>query len=166
MSLADIPAGLTIFVDANILLFALTNHPQHGAACEAFLDRAEHGEITAVTSTHVLGEVVHRIMSIEACDRFGWPVQGIANRLRRHPTEVQQLIRPRQALDEINAAHVMALGIAPPLVSGAADMSRQTGLLYGDALIVAVMRDQGLTHLASLDLDFDRVPGLTRYAPP
>lgn len=26
MNLADIPAGLTIFVDANILLFALTNH--------------------------------------------------------------------------------------------------------------------------------------------
>src|SRR5487761_1055943 len=78
------------FCDANILLFALTNHPQHGAACEAFLDRSENGEIAAVTSTHVLGDVVHRLMTIEACDRFGWPVQGIANRLRRHPTEVQQ----------------------------------------------------------------------------
>ena len=36
MNLADISAGMTIFVDANILLFALTNHPQYGAACEAF----------------------------------------------------------------------------------------------------------------------------------
>jgi predicted nucleic acid-binding protein len=131
MTLADIPAGTTVFVDANILLFALTKHPVHGAACEVFLDRVENQEITAVTSTHTLGEVV----------------------------------RPRQALDEIAAARVVILAIAPPLVSQATDLSRQTGLLHGDALIVIVMRDQGLSHLASLDADFDRVPGLTRYAP-
>jgi hypothetical protein len=32
MTLADVAAGVTIFVDANILIFALTNHPTHGAA--------------------------------------------------------------------------------------------------------------------------------------
>ena len=165
MTLADVPAGSTVFVDANILIFALTNHPAHGAACDVFLDRVENQEITAVTSTHVLGEVVHRMMTIEASDRFGWPVQGIANRLRRHPAEVQQLVRPRQALDEINAAGVGVLAVPAPEVGLATDVSRQTGLLYGDALIVAVMRDHGFTNLASLDADFDRVPGLTRYSP-
>jgi predicted nucleic acid-binding protein len=38
-------------------------------------------------------------------------------------------------------------------------------LLTNDALIVVLMQDHGLTALASLDADFDRVPGLTRYAP-
>jgi predicted nucleic acid-binding protein len=165
MRLADVAAGTTVFVDANILLFALSNHPQHGAACDAFLDRVENQEIVAVTSTHVLGEVVHRMMTLEASDRFGWPTQGIANRLRRHPTEVQQLVRPRQALDEMVVVGVTAFAITPAYVSQATDITRQTGLLYGDALIVAVMRDQGLTQLASLDADFDRVAGLTRYAP-
>jgi predicted nucleic acid-binding protein len=165
MTLTDIPAGAAVFVDANIFLFALTNHPVHGTACEAFLDRADNQEIVAVTSTSVLGEVIHRVMTIEACDRFGWPVQGIANRLRRHPTEVQQLVRPRQALDEINAGRVSVVAVTPPLVSLATDLSRQTGLLFGDALIVATMRDQGLSHLASLDADFDRVPGITRFVP-
>ncbi len=165
MTLADIPAGTTVFVDANILLFALSNHSQYGAACETFLDRVEHQEITAVTSPHVLGEVVHRMMTIEACDRLGWPIQGIANRLRRHPAEVQQLVRPGQALDEIDAARVTVLTLTPPLVHSATNLSRQTGLLYADALVVAIMQDHGLTHLASLDADFDRVPGLTRYSP-
>jgi predicted nucleic acid-binding protein len=165
MTLADVPAGATVFVDANVLIFALTNHPGHGIACDAFLDRIENQEILAVASIHVLGEVVHRMMTIEAADRFGWPIQGIANRLRRHPTEVQQLVRPRQALDEITAARVGVLAVAAPEVGLATDISRQTGLLYGDALIVAVMRDHQLTHLASLDADFDRVPGLTRYSP-
>ena len=52
----------------------------------------------------------------------------------------------------------------PPQVSAAAVVSRPTGLLGGDALVVAVMRQHGLTHPASHDADFDRVPALTRYA--
>ena len=39
---------------------------------------------------------------------------------------------------------------------------RPMELLTGDALIVATMRQQGLTRLASEDADFDRVLGLTR----
>jgi predicted nucleic acid-binding protein len=31
--------------------------------------------------------------------------------------------------------------------------------------VVAVMLSNGLTKLASNDADFDRVPGITRYAP-
>src|ERR1043166_7713770 len=117
MTFDDIPKGATVFADANVLLFALAHDPIHGAACEAFLDRSENQEISVVTSAHVLGEVVHRLMTIEACERFGWPVAGSANRLRRHPAEVQQLTRAEPALDEINAARVAVLPIAPPLVS-------------------------------------------------
>ena len=154
MRLADLAAGATIFVDANILVYALSSHPIYGASCDLFLDRVENQEILAVTSTHVLGEVVHRMMTIEASNRFAWPTQGIANRLRRHP-----------AVDEIQTARVGFLPVNPAQVFMAADLTQQTGLLYGDALIVAAMRDHGFTQLASLDADFEVVPGLTRYAP-
>jgi len=40
-----------------------------------------------------------------------------------------------------------------------------SGLLHNDALILAVMQANGLTNLASHDADFDRVPGILRYAP-
>ena len=42
---------------------------------------------------------------------------------------------------------------------------QETGLLSNDALLVAVMRHHDLNRLASHDADFDRVPGLMRYAP-
>jgi predicted nucleic acid-binding protein len=47
----------------------------------------------------------------------------------------------------------------------AAAVCQQIGLLTNDGLIVAVMQANGLTKLASHDSDFDRVPGITRYAP-
>ena len=47
----------------------------------------------------------------------------------------------------------------------AAPICQQTGLLINDALIVALMQANRLTKLASHDADFDRVPGITRYAP-
>lgn len=47
----------------------------------------------------------------------------------------------------------------------AAALSRQHGLLTNDALILALMHAEVLTAIASHDADFDRVPGITRYAP-
>ena len=52
------------------------------------------------------------------------------------------------------------------LIATAASLGQQQGLLTNDALIVAVMLANGLSKIASNDADFDRVPGLTRYAPP
>ena len=165
MIFTDLPAGSAIFLGANTFGYAILAHPAFGAACTALLDRVEQQDLQGFTSSHVLSETVHRIMTLEACNRFGWPVQGIANRLRRHPNEVKQLEIPRQAVDEIQVARIIVLPVTLQHISQGVDFSRQFGLLSGDAAIVAVMWDHGLSLLASGDADFDRVPGLTRYSP-
>jgi predicted nucleic acid-binding protein len=165
MTFNDIPAGTSIFLDANVLVYAIASDPAYGAACEGLLDRIEQQDIQGFTSADALGDDAHRLMTVEACGRFAWPVQGIANRLRRHPAEVQQLVLPRRGVDEIIAAGVNVLAVTGQYVSQAVDLSQQFGLLTGDALIVAVMHAHGLTALASLDADFDRIVGITRYAP-
>jgi predicted nucleic acid-binding protein len=157
--------GQAVFVDGNTLIYYFTAHYRFGPACKKLLDRIENREISGFTSAAVLTEVVHRLMTIEACQRFGWPVKGIARRLRKHPAEVQQLTHSRQAVDELTLIGLDVLPAAKSQVSLVPDISRQTGLLCGDALIVAVMQDHGLTLIASEDSDFDRVLGTTRYAP-
>jgi len=47
----------------------------------------------------------------------------------------------------------------------AADISRQYGLLTNDAILIVLTRGHGLANLASNDADFDRVPGIKRFAP-
>jgi predicted nucleic acid-binding protein len=165
MTFDALAAGQSVFVDANVFLHYFTMHPRYAPACHKFLERIENHELTGFTSSAVLAEVVHRLMTIEACHRFRWAAKGIARRLRRHPAEVQQLARPRQAVDEITLFGIDELPVSKGLVSLAIDVSRQTGLLCGDAVLVTVMQTNGLTNLASNDKDFDRVPGIARYGP-
>jgi len=156
---------MAVFIDTNCLVYAITADPRHGLACKRLLERIDNQDIQGFTSAHVLSELAHRMMALEAMSRFNRPVAGMANWLRRHPAEVQQLSRHRQAIDEVRNARIQVLPVEGAQVSRAADLSAPFGLLSSDALIVVVMRDHGLTALASLDADFDRVPGLTRYAP-
>lgn len=165
MTFDAISPGLAVFLDTNTLVYHFMPNLVFGAACTRLLERIETADIQGYTSAHVLSEMAHRLMALEAGTIFGWPAQGMANRLKRHPSEVRQLSRYRQPLDEIPLLNVQILPATQRLVSLAADVTLQTGILSADALIVATMRHHGLTLLASNDADFDRVPGLTRYAP-
>jgi predicted nucleic acid-binding protein len=165
MTFADLPAGAAVFLDANTLVYHFQPHPAFGPACTDLVERIEHLEPVGFTSTHVLSELAHRLMTLEACALFGWPFAGIAQRLRGHPAQVQSLARFRLAVQEVPRYGIQVLTIPPSLIDAAAAVSQGTGLLSNDALIVAVMQANGLSNLASNDADFDRVPGLTRYAP-
>ncbi len=165
MNFVDLAAGQSVFVDANPLVDHFSANPVRGLACQAFLKRIANQELFGFTSVHVLGEMAHRLMTIEACTLFGWPYKGIAQRLASHPAEIAKLSAFRQAIVDASAFGLHILPVLPHHVSTAADLTRQHGLLYNDALIVALMQEHGIQNLASADADFDRVPILTRYAP-
>ena len=165
MTFADLAAAVAVFLDANTIVYHFSRHSRYGTACTGLLERIARKELVGSTSSHVLSEVAHRLMTLEATDRYGWPYAGIAQRLRRHPAEVQALTRFRQAVDEVPRYGIQVLAVPPPLIHAATERSQRYGLLHNDALIVAVMQANGLNNLASQDADFDRVPGLVRYAP-
>ncbi|MGH6742941.1 MAG: type II toxin-antitoxin system VapC family toxin, partial [Bradyrhizobium sp.] len=134
-------------------------------ACTALIRRIEQADVAGFVSVHTLIEVAHRVMTIEAAAKHGWPFAGIARRLKRHTKELQALTGFRQAVESVPLLGIQILDVAARLVPQAAVISQQVGLLTGDALVVAVMQAHGLTDLASHDGDFDRVSWLTRYEP-
>jgi predicted nucleic acid-binding protein len=165
MTFASIPQRSQVFIDANVLVYHATADPKYGPACKQLLERIARQEINGFTSAHVLADVAHRIMTIEAMAQSNWPAKGIAQRLRNNPAEVQKLTRFRQAVDEVPQTGITVLPIDFGLVRNAATVSQSYGLLTGDSLIVAAMQLHGISHLASSDADFDRVPGIARYGP-
>lgn len=165
MTFAAIPAGVTVFLDANSLVYHFANDPKYGAACTGLLKRVEQGQLHGVTSAHGLADVSHRLMTLEAINLLGWPAPGIAARLRKHHTEIPKLTVYLQAIAGLPLSRIQVFPITQPLVEKATFLSRDYELLTGDALVVAAMQANGVAHLASNDPDFDRVPGLIRYAP-
>ncbi|HEY1377239.1 MAG TPA: type II toxin-antitoxin system VapC family toxin [Gemmataceae bacterium] len=165
MTFAGIPSGTVLFVDANPLVYRYTLHPRFGQPSVDLLDRIERQDVTGYTTSHVLGETAHRLMTLEAITAFRWPAANIGNRLRASPADVTKLTTFRTAVEAILQSRLRVLAVTPGVLAAAVALSQQIGLLTNDALIVAVMQAHGLTHLASSDTDFDRVPGLTRYGP-
>lgn len=165
MIFADVPVGTSLFVDANIFVFHFAPHPILQRPCQELLERISRGQIAGFTSSGVLNDIAHRLMTYEAADKYGWPMTGIAYRLQRHPAELKTLTRFRQAVEDVPQFGVQVLPVTSSDALSAAALCQQHGLLSGDALVVAVMHQQGLTNLASHDTDFDRVPAITRYAP-
>jgi len=164
MTFDDLALGDTLFVDANPVVYHFAADPLYGPACARLMPRIQNQELQAYTSTHVLGEAAHRLMTIEAAALFGLKSK-VLQHLRQQPAKVKQLTKFRQAIEQVSQFGIQVLAIAPTLVVAGAAISQQTGLLTNDALIIAVMQANRLTKLASEDDDFDSVPGITRYAP-
>jgi predicted nucleic acid-binding protein len=165
MIFADLQAGESVFLDANTLIYYFGPHPTLGAVCQQLVQRIETQNLPGFTSTHVLGEVAHQLMIVEALALPGWRPGKVKKRLRQQPGALQGLTLFRTAVDTVLQSRLQILTVAPPILGTAAAISQQYGLLTNDALIMALMQDNGLSRLASNDIDFDRVPGITRYAP-
>ena len=165
MIFADLGAGDSVFVDANTLIYHLAPDPLFGVACQQFVGQIENGQLHGFTSTHVLGEVAHQLMIVEASALPGWTHGKVKQRLQQQPAALQNLWRFRQPVETVLQSKLVVMTIAPALLGAAAVISQQHGLLTNDALIVAIMQANGFTKIASGDADFDRVPGMTRYAP-
>jgi predicted nucleic acid-binding protein len=165
MIFADLAAGDSTFVDANVLIYLAGPDPVFGIACQQLMRSIDNRQLQGYTSTHVLAEVAHQLMILEASTLPGWTLGKVKQRLQQQPAVVRQLTLFRRAIEAVLQSQLRVLTLAPASLVDAAVISQQHGLLTNDALSLAVMQANGLTKVASADTDFDRVPGITRYAP-
>jgi predicted nucleic acid-binding protein len=165
MTFSQLAVGSSVFVDATSFVHFFQPHPRYGSSCRQLLERIELQQLAGFTATHVLGEVGHRLMTLEARSAHGWSTGKVLQRLKQHYAVIQALSRWQTAIDDVLNSRVQVLAIAPAQLAQATRLGRQHGLLFNDALTVVVMQGYGLASIASQDADFDRVPGITRYAP-
>ena len=120
MTFADLIAGEAIFLDANPFVYHFVADPQYGAACSQLFQRVETRRLQGLTSTHVLTEMAHRIMTVEAISAFNWPMSGIARRLRQHPSPGATTREFHQAVERILQSRIQVLTIPFPLIAAGA----------------------------------------------
>jgi predicted nucleic acid-binding protein len=162
MSLADLRDGNRVFIDANIFIYHFGGR---SLECKALLERCARRTLLGYTSTPVLAEVLHRRMVAEAIAKGLVTARTAVRKLAETPEVVKQLT---QYQDDVSKIPHMCLTILPltlEIVQASVEVRKDEGLLTNDSFVVAFMRAQGLTQLATANGDFDRVGGIAIYKP-
>lgn len=162
MTIDRVPKGSRIFLDSTIFIYHFTGT---SAACRHLLERAESGDIKAVTSVVVVAEVAHRLMTIEAVTAGAVAGKDVVKKLRGRPEVVRALPIYSEQVERIPLMGVDVRPLDLGTLIQSADVRRQYGLLVNDSLVVAAAREARADGIASADADFRRVTGLKVYWP-
>ena len=162
MKLEDLPSGERIFVDANILIYHFAGI---SVECRAFLQRCESRQVEAFTGIHILLEVTHRLMVLEALHKGLITGSQPARKLKEQPEVIKSLREYNQSVRQIPRMRIRVRTITAAIVRASEAIRVQEGLMTNDSVTVALMRQMGLTAVATADTDFNNVSHLSVYQP-
>lgn len=162
MTLADLRDGDRVFIDANIFIYHFGGQ---SLECKALLERCARRALFGYTSTSILAEVLHRRMVAEAIAAGLVTARTAVRKLGETPEIVKQPTRYQDDVGKIPHMHLTILPLTLDIVRASVEVRKREGLLTNDSFVMAFMGEQGLTHLATANGDFDRVSGITIYKP-
>jgi predicted nucleic acid-binding protein len=162
MRLEELPSGERVFVDANIFMYHFS---RLSAECRAFFTRCEAGHIAAFTGVHIVLDVAHRLMMLEALHKGlisrGQPVK----KLKQRPEIIRGLEDYNTAVQQIPWMGIKIRPLTSPVIQESERIRRQYGLLTNDSILVAMMRRMTLTQIVTYDSALTNIPDLTIYQP-
>lgn len=162
MKLDEVAPNTRIFVDANIFIYHFTGVSDQ---CSAFLTRCERGELVGATSLHVVFEVLHRLMMIEAIKKGLVKSPKIVEKLKKHPKLIRRLTDYYQHTAKIEDMGIHVFPLAPEILRSSQQMRARYGLLVNDSLILALMNEGGIRALATHDKDFEQIEPIAAFRP-
>lgn len=132
----------SIFIDANIPMYAHGAEHPYRLPCQAALKRILDKNIPAVISSEIVQEIIHRYLSLER------PQQAI-----QVAQDVMTVVSRVLPVTEKDARHALKL------------IPRYPALKARDLIHVAVMLENGLSRILSTDAHFDQVSEVERIDP-
>jgi len=165
MKLSSLPKNSSVFIDANIFLFAILAHPRFSDSCEKFLTSVEKREYSAFTSTLVLNEVIHKLMITEVIKKHSLKTEYDAYLLlKQKPDVIKGLTITWEDFTNLKKYPINILS-AGNYLEPAAEISKSYALLISDAAHAAVCKEHKIENIATNDSDFERVDFLKVWKP-
>lgn len=150
--LPSIPSGADVYIDANILVYAMLNKSPE---CLAFITRCGT-DINGYSDVKVLHDTMHKLMLAEA--------GKTASALKSDPSRIRTLTVWQRLGGLVRNLPVEWIDVRVAEVDRVPAQATYQGLLCGDTLIAVLMADYGITAIATNDRDFGAL-GLQAYAP-
>ena len=161
--LDSVPNGSEVLIDANIFVYGITNQsPQ----CKNFLTRCSNEQVFGITLFEAVNNATHRFMLAEAKQKNLFTAADKTRKyLEKNPDEVKKLTAYWTDTERLLALNLIFLPCEEKILTGAQNVRLQSGLLTNDSVIVATMREYGLSNIATHDAMFDSVVGLSVFRP-
>ena len=159
--LSNLPDQSFVIIDANVFIYALSGR---SAECRQLFERCLREEVTGIALFETVNEVTHRLMIAEALSK-GLITAGGAKALRNKFQQITTLTDYWLDTQRILALNLLFMPVNETIIRNAQTVRQEAGLLTNDSMIVAGMREYGLSFLASNDADFERVRDITVFKP-
>lgn len=131
----QIEPGTTVFLDANILLYAVSGHWKYGRSSKGLLDAINDGEYEGITSVLVCNEVFHKSMIAEIVEKQNMSPGSVLRCLKENPGIVKESTKAWVVMGKIRQIkHLNIAGIDEGILEFALGYSKMYGLLSNDAL--------------------------------
>jgi predicted nucleic acid-binding protein len=166
-TLKEIEAGAAVFIDANIFLYHYAGISED---CTEFLGRCASGELKGTTAAHLVAEVLHRAMIMEAMAKNLAPKSNATGRALSSPlardlypqastAEVDPRAKPGALTRDVNTR--LSAAEADPqtkLGAPAAAPSAVVAKLKADPGTVRRLSDHAAAGAAIMDMGVDVIP--------
>ena len=120
--------------------------------------------MTGIALFETVNEVTHRFMIAEALSKgliTAGGARALRNKFQQIPTLTDYWLNTQRML----ALNLLFMPVNETIIRNAQTVRQEAGLLTNDSMIVAAMREYGLSFLASNDSDFERVRDITVFKP-
>ena len=164
--LASIPDGTKVIIDTNIILYTALNHPAFQQSCTDFLIRVEREEIHGFIPSVVIQEITHHFIISELIEKgYGKSVTDCIAHYKRDPLIMNELSKTWTEIQRLFKINCTILYDNPEMVRDSIPISRNFQLFAKDAYIASSAQFYKISHIASNDKDFSRVPWVSVWKP-
>jgi predicted nucleic acid-binding protein len=162
MNLLEIPENESVIIDANILIYG---SDRKSSQCFNFIERLASKDMFGVLPTHILAEVMHKLMIREARDSGALKGSNPAKQLSENSQLIKSLSEYKLLIRDLIS---MRLHLEPCIREDfitAMVLQGEYGLLTNDALFLAIAERLRVRSIVSADAVFKDIKGFNIYRP-
>lgn len=135
------------YLDTNVIIYAIENHPEYGAACKKILQNIQSKNLSVASSMLVLIEIISVLNKI--------------NKILKK--EGKELLNIKDNIDAILALPIVWFDINFFIIKRAAEYSYN--MAGADYIHLASMESNSIIEIISVDEEFDKISSIKRINP-
>jgi len=104
-------------------------------------------------------------MIAEAIEKDHISEKNPVRKLRQNPEIIKKLSTYIRDVEKIGEMNIKIIALKNELIKRSTNIRQSEGLLTNDSIVIAAMKDLGLSNLVTNDNDFDHIKWLRIYKP-